>query len=252
MSAATSVLLVSTASRWYSTARAPRALAKAGFEVTLLAPRDSLAAASRFVSRIAHLPDAATTSDWLHAFAATVKAARPALVVPADDVSFRLLAMLVVAPPPQLQAPLHEQLAGLIRGSLGDPSHYDTTQDKALLAHGAADIGMPVAVQAVVATTADALRFADRHGLPVVVKRRGTDASEGVQLVESRDALALAMTGLLASDDAEAGAAARLRPRSSASISTVTFVITTSPHGRAACWPDTRARGCTRTARPMR
>src|SRR4051794_36905126 len=38
MAAAIPVLLVSTATRWYGTARTPRALAKAGFEVTLLTP----------------------------------------------------------------------------------------------------------------------------------------------------------------------------------------------------------------------
>ena len=52
MTAAVPILLVSTATRWYGTARTPRALAKAGFEVTLLAPRNSLAESSRFVARM--------------------------------------------------------------------------------------------------------------------------------------------------------------------------------------------------------
>jgi hypothetical protein len=37
------VLLASTATRWLGTARIPSALAKAGFEVSLLTPRNSLA-----------------------------------------------------------------------------------------------------------------------------------------------------------------------------------------------------------------
>ena len=101
--AAIPALLVSTVTRWYGTARAPRALARAGFEVTLLTPRNSLAEASRYVSRIAYLPDDATPMQWIHALAATVKAASPAQVIPCDDMSFRLLAMLVNSPPPQLQ-----------------------------------------------------------------------------------------------------------------------------------------------------
>jgi hypothetical protein len=209
MPAATPVLLVATASRWYSTARAPRALAKAGFDVTLLAPRDALAAASRYVSRIAYLPDAATTVDWVHAFAATVKAGRPALVIPCDDVSFRLLAMLVIAPPPQLQPALQRELAALVRDSLGEPAHYETTQDKALLARAALRIGLPVAAQAIVATADEALRFADRHGLPVVVKQRGAQANDAAHIVESRDALALAIEALLDVDDAVGDPASR-------------------------------------------
>ena len=48
----TSLLLVSTASRWYGTARIPRGLAKAGFDVALLTPRNSLVEKSRFIALI--------------------------------------------------------------------------------------------------------------------------------------------------------------------------------------------------------
>ena len=47
MAANLPVLLVSTAARWYGAERMPRALAKAGFEVTLLTPRRSLARSVR-------------------------------------------------------------------------------------------------------------------------------------------------------------------------------------------------------------
>ena len=56
----TSVLLVSTATRWIGTARIPAALASAGFAVSLLTPRNSLAERSRFVSHVGYLPDDAT------------------------------------------------------------------------------------------------------------------------------------------------------------------------------------------------
>ena len=99
MPAAVPLLLVSTAARWYGAERMPRALAKAGFEVTLLTPRRSLGESSRFVRRVAYLADHTTPLDWIHAVAATVRAVTPAQIVPCDDVSFRLLAMLVVALP---------------------------------------------------------------------------------------------------------------------------------------------------------
>ena len=72
-----SVLLVSTATTWFGTARMPRALVHAGFDVALLAPKDSLAGKSRFVGRIGEVPENASPRDWIYAFAATVKATAP-------------------------------------------------------------------------------------------------------------------------------------------------------------------------------
>ena len=49
------LLLVSTATQWLGTARMPRVLARAGFDVALLAPPDSIAAKSRYVSTVSYL-----------------------------------------------------------------------------------------------------------------------------------------------------------------------------------------------------
>jgi len=93
------VLLIATATRWFGAARVPRSLANAGFEVTLLAPRGSLAEHSGFVSKVGHLPDNATPMQWVFAFAASVSAIRPRLVIACDDTALRLLQMLVLNPP---------------------------------------------------------------------------------------------------------------------------------------------------------
>ena len=203
MTAAVPVLLASTATRWYGTARAPRALAKAGFEVTLLTPRNSLAEASRFVKRVAYLPDDATTLEWIHALAATVRAAAPAIVMPCDDMSFRLLAMLVISPPPQLQPALQRELAELIRRSLGDPDHYRASVDKTTSASAAAAAGVPVPAHGVAGTFADAQRFAAEHGYPLVVKRPYTTAGDGVRIAANADELAAAMAALAVPNPAD-------------------------------------------------
>ena len=59
------VLLISTATRWFGTARIPRALARAGFDVSLLTPKGSLAEHSRFIGKIGYLPDRATAQEWV-------------------------------------------------------------------------------------------------------------------------------------------------------------------------------------------
>ncbi|HET8832482.1 MAG TPA: hypothetical protein VFN86_10425 [Casimicrobiaceae bacterium] len=206
------VLLVSTATRWYGTARTPRALSKAGFDVTLLTPRKSLAETSRFVNRVAYLPDHATPLEWIHAVAATVRAVSPRQMMPCDDVSFRLLAMLALSPPPQMQPQLQQELAGLVRASLGEPAHYRTSVDKTLIYAAAERAGVRVPEHVVIATVEDSLGFADRHGYPLVVKRPYTTAGDGVRIVENEAALrdAVSILGAPNVDDLEPDASRRL------------------------------------------
>jgi len=212
MAAAVPVLLVSTATRWYGTARTPRALAKAGFEVTLLTPRNSLAEASRFVARVAYLRDQATPLEWIHAVAATVRAVSPRQVMPCDDVSFRLLAMLALSPPPQMQPRLQAELADLVRASLGDPAHYRPSVDKTLIYAAAERAGVRVPDYAAIGSVDDAMRFAERHGYPLVLKRPHTTAGDGVLIVGNAAELGDAVTSLSAPkvDDLEPDATRRL------------------------------------------
>ena len=203
MAANTPVLLVSTAARWYGAERMPRALAKAGFEVTLLTPRRSLAESSRFVRRVAYLDDHTTPLDWIQGVAAIVRAVQPAQIVPCDDVSFRLLAMLVVAPPPRLQAAVQAELATLIRASLGEPAHYRTSVDKTLLPAAAARAGVRVPPHAVITTSGEGETFAADHGYPVVVKRPHSTASDGVRIAATAAELGDAIATLGVPDPAD-------------------------------------------------
>jgi predicted ATP-grasp superfamily ATP-dependent carboligase len=191
-----SVLLVSTATRWYGTARTPRALSKAGFEVTLLTPRNSLAEKSRFVTRVAYLAGDTTPLDWIHAVAATIRAVSPVQVIPCDDLSFRLLAMLVVSPPPQLQPALQAELAELVRASLGDPAHYRTSVDKTLQTPAAARAGVRVPSHAVVTQRDEAIAFAVEHRYPLVVKAPFTTSGDAVRIVAGEAGLVDAVNEL--------------------------------------------------------
>lgn len=169
---ATPVLLVLTALRWVGAARMPRALAQAGFEVTLLTPPGSLAEKSGFVAKIAYLPDKATPESWVHAFAATAKATEARLVVPCDDNAFRLLQLLAKSPLQGLQPALHQDLAALIAESFGDPSHYAASVDPISLPSAAAALGIKVPAHALVGDLAGAEMFAAAHGYPIVLRSR--------------------------------------------------------------------------------
>ena len=85
--------------------------------------------------------------------------------------SFRLLAMLALSPPPQMQPALQAELAGLVRASLGNPDHYDPSFDKTLICAAAARAGVRVPEHAVIGSIEEAMAFADRHGYAVIVKQ---------------------------------------------------------------------------------
>lgn len=175
----------------------PRALVNAGFDVVLLTPRHSLAEKSRFVAKIGHLPDNATPMQWVQAFAATVKATSPRLVMPCDDLSLRLLQMLALSPPDGMQPTLASQLGTLIRFSLGDASHYRASIDKTLLPAAAHALGIRVPPWTIVTGLREAEAFAAVHGYPMVIKRNYSNAGDGVEICGDRAGLARTVADLL-------------------------------------------------------
>jgi hypothetical protein len=188
------VLLVSTETRRYGTARIPCALAKAGFEVTLLTPRDSLAEKSAFLARVGHLPEDLSVRQWLYAFTATVKATSPRLVIPCDDMAFRLLQSVVLSPPQDLQPELQLEMAALIRASLGDPAGYRASVDHTLWPPAAAALGIPVSPFVIAAAVEEADAFAATHGDRLLVKHPNALSGQGFALCSGRDELARAFT----------------------------------------------------------
>ena len=179
---APTVLLVATATRWLGTARIPRDFARAGWSVSVLAPKGTLAEHSRHVRKIGHLPDNATPRQWAYAFAATVEATAPRLVLPCDDTAFHLLHQLAVAPPDRMQPVLHLRLARLIADSLGDPAQFGPSVDKTLISRAAEAAGVRVPPYQTVADPAEASAFAAAHGWPVVLKRSQSTAGDGVAI----------------------------------------------------------------------
>lgn len=207
-----SILMVSTASRWLGTARMTRSFARANFEVALLAPQDSLAAKSRYVSRLRLLPDNAVPMEFLLALASMVAEVKPRLLVPCDEMALRLLFALILEPPPSQLAPAVQlQLASLVLESLGDPKFYETSMDKLLLPPAAEALGVRVPRYIIADNVDDAKDFASTRGYPVVLKRRFGFAGEGVAIVSSVDELAREAQLLMRPDQLDLGQ--RKRPR---------------------------------------
>jgi hypothetical protein len=198
---ATPALLISTVPRWIGTARIPERLVKAGFSVSLLTPKNTLAESSRFVSQVRHLPDAATTLQWLNAFTEAVDVFAPRVVISCDDTAQRLLQTLVLTPPPGMHPTVHLKLASLIRESIGDPEHYRTSIDKTLLAAAAQELGIRVPPFVTVTDPWEAEAFASAHDFDVVLKRSFGAAGDRVAIVKSREAFVEAYGRLSAKAD---------------------------------------------------
>jgi predicted ATP-grasp superfamily ATP-dependent carboligase len=206
----TPLLMVATATQWLGAARMPRSLANAGFAVSLLVPRGSVAEQSRFLVNVGHLPVNATPAAWVEAFASMVASTSPRLVLPCDDTALRLLMLLALSPPAMLPPALHLQLAALIVDSLGDPAFYRASIDKTMIGPAAAALGVRVPASIVVTALDDAKRFIATHGFPIVIKRSHSTAGEGValcadQAMVDREFARLMATPALDLDDLAAG-----------------------------------------------
>jgi hypothetical protein len=198
-----SALLVASTANWIGPARMPKALAQAGFETHLLAPPDSLIAKSRFLASTHLLPAQATVLQWVDALAAAVDAMSPRILIPCDDLSFRLLRLLAIFPPPGVPASVHLRLSALVRSSLGDPRYYQASVDKTLLPAAALAFGVRVPQGDVCTALPAADAFALRHGFPVVLKRRYSSFGDGVAICASHGELAIAFQRLIAADQAD-------------------------------------------------
>jgi predicted ATP-grasp superfamily ATP-dependent carboligase len=200
------VLLLSTATRWLGTARMPRALAVAGFEVALIAPRGSLALHSRFVSQAALLSETALAIEVLHTLIRMVDRVSPRMLLPCDEMAVRLLFELALDPPSGLPADVAKRLSELIAFSLGDRRHYAVSIDKTLLPSAAEEIGVSMPPCIVAGSVDEGAAFAEAQGYPVVVKRRFGFAGGGLAVVRSRPELDDAMRRLMRPDQLDLGA----------------------------------------------
>jgi len=183
----------------------PRALARAGFDVVLLAPTGSLAAKSRYISRIVSISAKAIPMEVLFALIRTVEDSSPRLLVPCDEMTVRLLFALRLKPPRGLDATASSRLATLLNDSLGDPQFYSVSIDKTMLPAAAEALGVRVPQYAVVSRVREAIVHASTIGYPVAVKRRFGFAGEGVSIAASQDELIAACEQLLRPDQLDLG-----------------------------------------------
>ena len=185
-----SILIVAAELNWISTSRMPGALHHAGFDVTVLAPRDALVTKSRYARRVGHFPNDCTYALWVSTLAAAVRVQAPALIVPGDDRSANLLHKVISDPPPGLIPALHARLVELIERSLGDRRYYQVASNKFMLPEVAIAAGVAVPEQEVVSGAQAAIGAAREVGYPAVVKRASGSGAGTLRIVADDNAVA--------------------------------------------------------------
>ncbi len=184
-----SVLIVTLRIDSVAPARLPRELRAAGFAVTLLAPKEAFATHSRFVDRIGTFPPSPTVPDWIQTFAGAAQAVKPTIVLPAEDLTLRMMMQLVIEPPAALRADLQRALSELVVRSLGDPAHFATSVDRTRLLPFARSLGIRTPPGEPVDDEGGAVRVAESLGYPVMLRPALSLEGAGVARCESAEAV---------------------------------------------------------------
>ncbi len=197
---APTLLIITMGTDYIAPARMPRELRRAGFRVALLTPRESFAAHTEFVDQVGHFPVDVKFHEWVGIVVGTVRAVNPALILPGDDVALRTLMQLVLDPPKGLRPDIRDELGKLIRRSLGDPSGWIDSIDKARLFEVARRNDIAVATGKIATNVNDALAVADDIGYPVIVRQSYGSAGRGAARCDSAAELRKAVSGFPEAD----------------------------------------------------
>jgi hypothetical protein len=201
-----SLLIVTMGTDAVAPARMPHELTRAGFSVTLLAPRDALATHTAFVHNIGYFPPCVTLYEWVQALIGAVHATGPALLLPGDDVAVRTLMQLALAPPEALRRDVRDQLTGIIHRSLGPSAGWTDSIDKSRLFDVARRARLAIADGDVADDERSAVGIAAKLGYPVIMRPAFGTGGKGSARCDSQVALEAAMRTAAALETNASGA----------------------------------------------
>jgi hypothetical protein len=162
---------------WFSSARLPRHLSRAGFRLIAICTQASpLRQVRHFEHRMVIAPE-----ELRSTLEEITKRFQPELIVSADEgaiYAVHALRRQCAEAPATMSAPLRE----LLRRSLGDPERQDRLLSKEHINEIGAGLGIAVPRQRAIAQPREAEDFAREVGYPIVLKKENTHGGMGVLL----------------------------------------------------------------------
>jgi Carbamoyl-phosphate synthase L chain, ATP binding domain len=172
-------VLVATTSRWPPTARLAVALANAGFNVEAVCPpRHPL-----MTTKAAPRPYIYRGLAPLLSFKEAIRATKPDLIVPGDDLATQHLHGLYRRE--QDKGESGSKLMALIEKSLGSPASFPIVYARTPFMEMAHSEGVRVPATQVIANIAELTNCCGRIGFPMVLKANGTSGGDGVRIVHT-------------------------------------------------------------------
>ncbi len=174
------VLLVAT-DRWYPTARIGMALADAGCRVDAVCPSGHPLRLTRAVQRMFKYKGLRPLASLCEA----IRASRPDLVVPADDLAVWHLHDLCNRE--RVQGSAGREICKLIERSLGTADSFPIVSARNAFIQVAKEEDICVPQTTVITNTSDLHDWIARVGFPTVLKANGTSGGDGVKVVNTVD-----------------------------------------------------------------
>ena len=187
-------VLILSLRNWLGAARLPRAFQRAGCNVTTVTFPSLLLDRCRHTCAQIFLPDHGPEDELIAATRRVLVDERPNIVIPGDEAATELLQ--AVAATARLELTEGDPLLGLLRDSLGDFRNHALLRDRRAMADLAANLQVRAPAYAVVHDRAEAFAFAQRQGLPVVLKTEESFAGLGVSICKDEAALDSAVARL--------------------------------------------------------
>ena len=171
-------ILIASTTWWAMPARLALGFSEAGSEVSGLFPRGSPIAKVHSVKR----QFAYSAVRPLRSLRRAIEAVRPTIIVPCDD---RVVEHLHRLYEQEIAVEENSDICKLIEQSLGAPSGYPFTRQRAELLDLARLAGIRVPESAIVHDLSELRAWLHQRGLPAVLKVNGTWGGSGVRILRS-------------------------------------------------------------------
>ena len=176
------ILIFAIEQYWIGTARLPKVLQEAGFQVGVLCFPESYIAKTRYINELFLLKSPGNT--LLKSLRRAIEVWRPVLLIPGDELTARFLCLIVrLAAANKLTLPI--DVVRTIQSSLCSPNFYEAATNKTITQRVAGEIGLRIPAQQSFDSVADALSFKTEYSYPVVLKKSFGTGGSGVKICDN-------------------------------------------------------------------